>query len=265
MGLFGLFGKKKKAKAEEIKKNSTPVVVKEEKKESEAVKAEPVKAPVIEEAPIAEEKIAKEPAKAVGDEKKDEKVAPKPKATVKKAAPKAAEKATEEVAPAAAQSKAKKAVPAKAEEPEVKEEAVAPVANEEPKKITGRFEIKRTKDERFVFNLYAPNRVIVATSQIYSSSQSAINGIKSIINNAEKSGIEDNTLKEKTTLPFPKWEIYADKAGQFRFRLYATNGSCVVHSQGYTTKSSCKNGIESIIRCSKNPEIDKAYLKKEEK
>lgn len=126
----------------------------------------------------------------------------------------------------------------------------------------GSFEIKKSKDGRFVFNLYASNKVIIATSQIYSSSQSAITGINSVIANAEKAAIEDQTLKTFTAQPFPKWEIYIDKAGQFRFRLLATNGSCVCHSQGYTQKSTCKKGIESVIRTVKSAEIDKAYLKK---
>jgi uncharacterized protein YegP (UPF0339 family) len=156
---------------------------------------------------------------------------------------------------------------AKKEAKETKEDKEATFEPAPAKKeaYTGRYEIKKSKDGRFVFNLFAANSVIVATSQIYSSSQAALNGIKSIQANGAKAPIEDNTLKEKVTLPFPKWEIYSDKAGQYRFRLYASNGSCVVHSQGYTTKSSCKNGIDSIIRCSKNPLIDKAYLKKEEK
>ena len=122
--------------------------------------------------------------------------------------------------------------------------------------------MKKSKDDRYVFNLYASNHVIIATSQIYSSSQAAQNGINSVIANAEKSPIEDNTLKNPTAKSFPKWEIYKDKADQFRFRLYASNGSCICHSQGYTQKSTCKKGIESVIRTVKSAEIDKAYLKK---
>ena len=143
------------------------------------------------------------------------------------------------------------------------EKSPAPTASEAKDKKTGRFEIKKAKDGRFVFNLYAPNHIIVATSQVYSSSSAAVNGIQSIIANAEKAPIEDNTLKNPTKQSYPKWEMYIDKGGEYRFRLYATNGNCVVHSQGYKQKSSCKNGIDSIIRCSKNPEIDKSYLKKE--
>ncbi|MBE6533194.1 MAG: DUF1508 domain-containing protein [Ruminococcaceae bacterium] len=146
---------------------------------------------------------------------------------------------------------------------EEKKNSPAPAEIEVKDKKTGRFEIKKAKDGRFVFNLYAPNHIIVATSQVYSSSSAAVNGIQSIIANAEKAPIEDNTLKNPTKQSYPKWEMYIDKGGEYRFRLYATNGNCVVHSQGYKQKSSCKNGIDSIIRCAKNAEIDKSYLKKD--
>lgn len=129
----------------------------------------------------------------------------------------------------------------------------------------GKFEIKKSKDGRFVFNLYASNSVIVATSQVYSSSTSAMNGIKSVITNAATAPVEDQTLKTVTPVPFPKWEIYLDKGEQYRFRLCASNGSCVCHSQGYTSKANCKKGIESIIKFAADAEITKAYLEKKDK
>ena len=128
---------------------------------------------------------------------------------------------------------------------------------------TGKFEIKKSKDGRYVFNLYASNNVIVATSQIYSSSTSALNGIKSVVTNASSAPIEDQTVKNYTAVPFPKWEIYKDKGEQFRFRLSASNGSCVCHSQGYTSKTNCKKGIESIIKFATDAEIIKSYINKE--
>ncbi|MBQ9625844.1 MAG: YegP family protein [Treponema sp.] len=44
----------------------------------------------------------------------------------------------------------------------------------------------------------------------------------------------------------PKFEIYKDKAGEFRYRLKASNGEIIASGEGYTTKQSVKNGIESI-------------------
>ena len=47
-------------------------------------------------------------------------------------------------------------------------------------------------------------------------------------------------------VPNPKYQIYTDNAGKFRFRLNAKNGQQVLASQGYASKASCKNGIESV-------------------
>ena len=51
-----------------------------------------------------------------------------------------------------------------------------------------------------------------------------------------------------------KFEIYKDKAGEFRFRLKASNGQIILASEGYKVKTSCKNGIESVRKNSQNDE-----------
>ena len=246
MGFFSkLFGKKKKA--EEIKNVNTEAV-KVDIVPIEAAPEEALETPTAQDVPTVEEiSVEEAPAqegKAEEESKPEIESAPKTK-TVKKIAPKTT-------------------APATACEPPKTEEAAVEAPLEKSTARRARFEIKRTKDDRFVFNLYAVNQVIVATSQIYSSSQSALNGIKSIIANAERAAVEDQTLKEWQPQGFPKWEIYLDNAKQYRFRLDAPNGSCIVHSQGYTSKASCKNGIDSIIRNAKDALIDKAYLIKKD-
>lgn len=52
------------------------------------------------------------------------------------------------------------------------------------------------------------------------------------------------------------FEIYKDKAGEFRFRLKAKNGQNILASEGYKQKSSCENGIESVR---KNSQDDSKY------
>ena len=131
------------------------------------------------------------------------------------------------------------------------------------RKRVGTFNVKRAKDGRYVFNLYNANKVIIATSQIYSSAQSAMNGVKSVMTNATRAQVEDTTLKNPKPKTFPKWEVYLDRAGQYRFRLYAPNGSCICHAKaGYSSSSSCKRGIDSIVRLAEAAQIDKAYLMK---
>ncbi|MDK2952382.1 MAG: uncharacterized protein PWQ77_2047 [Kosmotogales bacterium] len=44
----------------------------------------------------------------------------------------------------------------------------------------------------------------------------------------------------------PKFEIFIDKKGEYRFRLKASNGEIIATSEGYSTKHECINGIESV-------------------
>ena len=126
----------------------------------------------------------------------------------------------------------------------------------------GKWEIRRAKDGRFFFALYASNHTVIAYSQIYSSITAVNTGINSVIANAQKCETEDTTLKKLISLPCPKWEIYLDKAEEYRFRLYAPNGLCICHSShGYASKSGVKGCIESIKRFSVEAVVDKSYLK----
>ena len=59
-----------------------------------------------------------------------------------------------------------------------------------------------------------------------------------------------------------KFEVYKDKRGEFRFRLKASNGQNILASEGYTSKSSCMNGIESVM---KNAAEESRFEKKETK
>jgi len=49
-----------------------------------------------------------------------------------------------------------------------------------------------------------------------------------------------------------KFEIYKDKAGEFRFRLKAANGQNILSSEGYSAKAGCTNGIASVQKNSQN-------------
>lgn len=47
-------------------------------------------------------------------------------------------------------------------------------------------------------------------------------------------------------MPKAQFEIFKDTANEYRFRLRAPNGEIIAASEGYTAKSSCKNGIASV-------------------
>ncbi|MBO4819290.1 MAG: YegP family protein [Firmicutes bacterium] len=96
------------------------------------------------------------------------------------------------------------------------------------------------------FNLKAGNGEIIAHSEVYSSLGSCKKGIASVIKNAPIAPVEDQTKEGFEKLSNPKFEVYADKKGEFRFRLRARNGQNIAASEGYTTMKACQNGIESV-------------------
>ena len=109
----------------------------------------------------------------------------------------------------------------------------------------GKFVIKETKSG-IKFDLKAANGQIIASSQIYKSLKTCNNGIASVSKNAPLAGIEDQTVEGFEKLKHPKFEVYLDKAGEYRFRLKASNGEIIATGEGYKTKKSCLNGIESV-------------------
>ena len=109
----------------------------------------------------------------------------------------------------------------------------------------GKFVIIPSKDGKLYFNIVASNGQVVGTSEMYESNSSAINGIESVKKNCS-SDIEDQTAEGYETKKNPKWELYTDKAGEYRWRLKAGNGQKILSSEGYKAKASAINGIESV-------------------
>ncbi len=111
----------------------------------------------------------------------------------------------------------------------------------------GKFVIKEVKTG-IKFNLKAGNGEIIATSEIYTTEDSCRKGIASVKKNAPIAEIEDQTVEGFEKKKHPKFELYQDKAGEYRFRLKATNGQIIATGEGYKAKPSCLNGIDSVKR-----------------
>lgn len=118
----------------------------------------------------------------------------------------------------------------------------------------GKFVIKKVKTG-VKFNLKAGNGEIIATSEIYTTEAACRNGIDSVKRNAPVAAVEDQTQEGFATEKNPKFEIYKDKAGEFRFRLKATNGQIIAVGEGYKALAGCRNGIESIKKNAPDAEI----------
>ncbi len=263
--------KKKQEKAEDLwavaavanTKKETAPVKEEAQVEAKHVKTAAKKATTktAESAPKAENEDVKPTPKKTASKKstkvenintstEEKKVAKTTKEVATEEKPVKASKATKEVpvkeAPVKEEEKAHKAEPKTVKDDET-------VIVEGEGKTHGKYVIKKTDKGNFVFKLYSSNyRVVAIGAQAYTTLGAAKIGIQSIINNAEKAPVENQTLKNYEVEKFPKWEIYQDKKGEYRLRLFATNGNLIATTNdGYADITGAKNGIAAVARANK--------------
>ena len=103
------------------------------------------------------------------------------------------------------------------------------------------------------FDLRAANGEVIATSEVYTNPDSCRKGIASVGKNALRANVEDQTVVDFAAEKCPKFEVYTDKAGEYRFRLKATNGQIIAVGEGYKAKASCLNGVEAVKRNADSP------------
>ena len=106
------------------------------------------------------------------------------------------------------------------------------------------------------FDLKATNGQVILSSEIYSTKAACLGGIESVKKNAAAANVENQTEEGYETLTHPKFEMYEDKGGEFRFRLKARNGEIIGVSEGYTAKAGCLNGIDSVKKNAAEAEIE---------
>lgn len=106
------------------------------------------------------------------------------------------------------------------------------------------------------FDLKAGNGEVIAASEVYESDAACMKGIESVKKNAPEAGLEDQTVENFEKVKHPKFELYEDRGGEFRFRLKASNGQIIATGEGYKSRTGCLNGIESVRRNADSPVED---------
>lgn len=118
----------------------------------------------------------------------------------------------------------------------------------------GKFVIRNT-NTGVKFDLKATNGQVIATSEVYNSLAACKNGVASVMKNAPAAAVENQTVEGYATEKNPKFQIYKDKAGEYRFRLTASNGQVIAVGEGYKTLANCENGIASVKKNAPDAEI----------
>ncbi len=71
----------------------------------------------------------------------------------------------------------------------------------------------------------------------------------------KESSFKDHVYSKEAAKRPGTIQIYLDNGGKYRFRLKSSNLETVGHSQGYTTKAACKNGINAVVNACKTAEV----------
>ena len=109
----------------------------------------------------------------------------------------------------------------------------------------GKYAVK-TVPSGIRFDLKASNGENILSSEVYKTKAACLKGIASVTKNAPIAAVEDQTQPDFKKDKHPKFEVFADKNGDTRFRLKARNGEIIGASEPYKSLKSCLNGIESV-------------------
>ena len=97
--------------------------------------------------------------------------------------------------------------------------------------MSGKFELKQSKDGQYMFNLKAGNGQVILSSELYKTKAAAENGIESVKTNAAIAARFERT-KNKNDEPY--------------FKLKASNGQEIGRSEYYSSEAAMENGIQSV-------------------
>ena len=119
-----------------------------------------------------------------------------------------------------------------------------------------KFIIKQT-NLGYVFEFQVSEKEIIDSFEVYSNRKSCLLDVQSVRRNVSVAKIEDQTKRNFEAITNPKFEVYLDEAGEFRFRLRARNNEIIFVSEGYKAKKSCMKGIYSIVKSAPEASIEK--------
>lgn len=105
----------------------------------------------------------------------------------------------------------------------------------------------RETTEGFCFVLRAANGAVVASGREYGSSAECSRVILRIRKCASVP-VEDQTVKRWRAVRSPKFRLWRDERGLFRFCLLDRDEQSILSSKPYRSKAACLKGLDSVRR-----------------
>ena len=108
----------------------------------------------------------------------------------------------------------------------------------------GKFIVKTT-NTGIKFDYLGADGQVLVTSEVYTAVNACLHGVDSV-RKICAGGIEDQTVAGFEQLTHPKFEVYVDQGGKFRFRLKAVNGQIVASSNPFADKAACLAAVKEV-------------------
>lgn len=99
--------------------------------------------------------------------------------------------------------------------------------------MPAQYNLSRSNDDQFYFNLTAENNEVILVSERYKSKDGALRGIESVKNNSPK----DSQFERRTS-----------SDGKYYFVLKAANNEVIGTSEMYNSDQALENGIQAVKR-----------------
>ena len=99
--------------------------------------------------------------------------------------------------------------------------------------------VDRAGEYRFRFQLR--NGQILGSSEGYASKAGCRRGVESVRRNASKADIVEEGYGR-----CPKFELFSDRSGKFRFRLLASNGEAILASDAYSDVKQAEEACRKV-------------------
>jgi uncharacterized protein len=114
--------------------------------------------------------------------------------------------------------------------------------------MSPKFQVYKDSAEKIRFRVISNNNQVVAFGEACENHEVCLKGITEVQKNCNVA-LEDLTVEDCPVIPNPKFEVYTDVTGLFRFRLKDAEGRTIIQGEGCGSKEGCLDGVEVVKSC----------------
>lgn len=114
--------------------------------------------------------------------------------------------------------------------------------------------VKKCTQSGFCFDLVAADGLVLCRSEAYATDEAcadAIGQLRAVCG----APVEDHTREDFVVLPFPKYEMHKNEAGEYTFLLKGIKGTLIARGPVFRAAYTCRQGIAQMAGSAANAEL----------